>query len=253
MSWCDKLASTPTVGLRFTPLVTPSEALIASLSPILSDLFRDDKPEFNIEAQDPLSLTLITNDGYRYGIDATKVFVSFHHRHRLVPVSGDLPRLELLSEAKPYTALLNDAVERIKRATILLPNLNKRKINRIGIISSTGVDECDLPPGIARILEYVKRPFPQGISQMNFQVTNIIDKNKDYTDKCIYQIIKPLDTAEDQIMTLSFDWQREFHNERPVTEKSLDAICEEGRHCALEYFEHIGEGVDFDEQIISER
>ena len=114
MSWYDKLASTPSLGVRLNNIFIPSGCLLSSISPELNTFIKGEKQLFEIERQDPFSVQLITEDGFQYGIESSRVFCGYKHRLRLRSQSGDLPKVDMLSQPKPYTNMLTDIEVRLK-------------------------------------------------------------------------------------------------------------------------------------------
>jgi hypothetical protein len=55
--------------------------------------------------------------------------------------------MEMLSKAMPFTALLPQVSSRLLEATLLLPDIQKRRVRRVGIITTTPIAERDIPPG----------------------------------------------------------------------------------------------------------
>src|SRR4051812_2930659 len=90
-SWCDKLASTPTVGLKFEPHFASGDTLLNSLTPMLDPWADGEKQKFAIDQMDFFSLTLTSEDGFRYSFDQTRSVVEFRHRMQSKPVSGGPP------------------------------------------------------------------------------------------------------------------------------------------------------------------
>ena len=54
MSWCDKLASTASVGFRLSYHFASAEAVIQALSPILDKLVEGERMRFAMNEGDPL-------------------------------------------------------------------------------------------------------------------------------------------------------------------------------------------------------
>lgn len=250
LSWCDKLAATPTVGFRFDWHFVGGDVLLQSLSPILDPLGQGEKQRFTMQQQDSFGFAFITQDGYQYGINASRAHVSFQHRLKAKPVSGGLPVMEMLSQPRPYTKLLPDVCERLIDATVLLPHSKGRKLNRLGIVTSARVSVSDSPPGISRFISYVGRPWKQIPAFYNFQITSDLEKGPNYVDRCVHTVTKS-EEDEDALVTLNFDWQRTFTNGRPLNRDILEKEVQEGKKAALKYFEDIAEGSRFDEDIIS--
>lgn len=248
-SWCDKLASTATIGFKLTPHVAPGEAYISAWSPLLNSLVSGETLKFDVEEPKALSWGFITDDGYKYGVDVSKVHVGFHHRIRAVPVSGAAPTMEMLSVPKPYSDLLEEATDRLIEATLLLPGVANRKVFRVGVMSLTNVDEKDFPPGIARFLSYLGRPWKTALEGFNISVTAPLRQDASGADRCIHQLVRPDDPTK--LSIIQFDWQRDFNDGRPLTRDALKAVADEARKSALDYFEALAEGNIFDESLIS--
>jgi len=89
MSWCDKLASTPTIGFRLTTHFAPIETILDALSPILDAFGEGDAKNVTLDqSQTFFSTGFTTNEGFRYSADENKISVAFNHRVRFKPVSG---------------------------------------------------------------------------------------------------------------------------------------------------------------------
>jgi hypothetical protein len=237
------------VGFKLDYHFAPAEAIANSLTPILDKLIVGDTLHFGINQNfDPMTFSFTTNDGLQYSIDSAKVSITFSHRLRAKLLSGKVPTMEMLSVAKPYTKLLAEVSDKLIDATCLLPGFDTRKLRRIGIITSTSAAEEDLPPGILDLLHYLGRPWRQ-TDLFNVQVAGQIEDTGEWTDRCIHHIIKPEGDPE-QLLTLSFDWQRSFKSGKEMTRHSLSELLAGAQKAALAYFEQIGEGSRFDEEII---
>lgn len=249
MNWCDKLASTPSVGLKFDHHFAPTAELLEVLKPILDPLVRHDKARFNIDRLAAYDLELTTEEGFHYGFDSSRIWVEFQHRLRAKPVSGDRPVAELISRAAPYSELLPDVSDRLLDATKQVLQIEKRKLVRVGVITTTLVDENDVPPGIARFIEYIGRPWSGKVDNFSFQITGELERNDKWIDRCIHTIVKPEDP--EQLPMLKFDWYRTFKDARPAT---IELVKEELGRATIDsskYFEDLAEGNRFDEELIN--
>jgi hypothetical protein len=238
------------VGFKLTHHFVASETILAALSPILDKLVRGDTLTFNLNTVvDPLSVSFSTDGGFQYGVDASKVSVVFQHRMRAKPTSGGLPVMEMLSVPMPFTKLLDQVSDRAVEATTLLPGARDRKILRVGIIATTQVDEEMIPPGIARFLSYIERPW-KGAQFFNIQIASTITETEEYSDRCIHNLNKP--EEPEQLVTLQFDWQRTFKRGQPIAKEAIETSLREARADALTYFEELAVGNRFDEDISSD-
>lgn len=250
MSWCDKLASTPSVGIKLNNRFIPCDELLSAISPLLNPLVDSKgKPLFIIDKENDFSIKFTTEDGFSYGIESSRLFVEFRHKMRLKPISGSLPTLEMLSQPKPYTQMLSDISSRLCDVALLVKEIEDRTINRIGIISNTTVAETEAPPGFKKYLEYMTAPWGAGAaSDYAINISTEIKSESKWTDSCIHNFNRSND--EDALMSIRLDWYREFNRERKLTNSSYKDIFEVAEKSAMEYFEEIAEGSRFDEEII---
>lgn len=250
MSWCDKLASTPTAGFKLDQRVLSGDALFQSLAPIVERHLADEKAGFSIEQIDAAGLQFNTESGFRYGFDYYRSFVAFNHRIRAVAVSGGPPVMEMLSHPLPFTELLPEVFDRLIEATLLIPNSKGRSLQRIGVVSTTSVSEDELPPGIVRMIDYFTRPWSGPVDNFSFVVSSELGSSESWTDSCIHTIVKPADTT--QLMSLQFDWGRTFDGGKTITSESLKSLASAAQKASLEYLEELAEGVQFDERATSQ-
>lgn len=201
--------------------------------------------------QESFAIGFDTNDGFQYGIETSRVHVGFVHKVKFKTVSAGPPIMEMLSQPLPYTELLSKVSDRCIEMTMLLPGVKTRKLHRIGIISTTTVDDASFPPGIARLIDYIGRPWSGILDNYSIQITSEVGNSANWRDRCIHILSKPED--EDQLPTLKFDWQRTFNTGRPLLKDTLTELVEKARKAALAYFEDLAEGSRFDEDIIGKR
>lgn len=118
----------------------------------------------------------------------------------------------------------------------------------IGIISTTQAAEEDLPPGIKRFISYIGRPWKGALENYDVTITTEIGKGSGWVDRCFHTLKKTDDP--DELITLNFDWQRTLASGCALNEKSLTEAMKVAEKAALKYFEDLGEGASFDEEII---
>lgn len=240
-SWCDKLASTPAIGLRITPFFHPSEHILAALSPLLNLEFDDEKPTFNVEALEAFKVVINTNAGYLYSIDQTSLTVAFNHRMKAKPTSGGPPTMELISNPAPYTDLLQQVSDRLMRLVSLLePLLRNRQLHRVGIVSSTVVLDEDAPPGVRSIFEEIGRPFGGTTESFNIALTNTIKSDDNIQERCIHNLTKPENS--EQMLNINLDWQGHYVKPKNITEPILKGLLAESTSSAISYFDKFAEG-----------
>ena len=240
-SWCDKLASTPAVGIFMDRYYSSSADTLDSLAPLINRWTKNDEDEFSIAKQDSFSVEITTNNGFHYGISPGHTFVEFKHRLRVTPRSGEVPTVEMLSEAAPYTKLLSDVIQRLGATTELLSPNGSREMKRIGVVSSTTVDGADAPPGILRMIEYMSSPWKHTIPAYDFQVVALVAENEKWQDRCTVHVHRK--EGADSLINVKLDFQRSFKELRRVSaySESMKLLTDE----ALQYFELIALGSMF--------
>jgi hypothetical protein len=248
LTWCDKLASTPAVGFKLNYHFASGDSILLALAPLLDKWIEDDKPTFAMNTHESFGVNFGTNDGFVYGIEPGRTFIEFRHRVKWTPTSGGPPVARLTSTALPFSELLPQVSGRLVDATSLILKNHQRQILRVGIISTTTVSDDDMPPGIARFIRYVGRPWKDGLDFYTLQVTATIDTTPDWTDRCVH-IFAKLEDPE-QLPALKFDWQRTFTAGRSATPDSMKEILGRAEKSAMQYFEDLAEGNRFDEDLI---
>jgi hypothetical protein len=237
------------MGFKLDGHFASGDSLLQALSPVLDKLLEGDKAKFAIHQHQSFDVAFTTDEGFNYGLDQSKVFVSFKHRMKAKPVSGGPPIMEMMSEPAPFTKLLPKVCSKLIEAALLLPKTESRKVTRVGVISTTSVAEDDLPPGIARFIRYIGRPWSDQLDHFNISVAAILDNKDGWSDKCIHTLTKTDDPEE--LLTISFDWQRTFASGYRISRESLESIAEKATVSSSQYFEELAEGSRFDEEIIS--
>lgn len=251
MSWCDKLASTPAVGLRFALFHQSSNRLLDLLQPLFDTLVEGRKQQFSIEQQSAFAITLVTESGFGYIVDHEGVVVEFRHRWRIKPRSGSLPVPELLSSPRPYSQLLDEAVDRLLQAVEFVNGPRPRLVQRLGIVTNTSVVASDAPPGVRRLIDYFGKPWGGDLPHYNFEVTGRLDSKDDHSDRCIHAVVMgDLENNPDKLISVKLDWQRDYNIGHPIAIDAIRKRVAEGKKAALGYFENVAEGVRFDERIL---
>jgi hypothetical protein len=212
LSWCDKLASVPSVGVGLEWHFATGNAILDTLAPLLNKSVDKNKQTFTVIQPDAFSLQIIHQDGIFFGFEASKAFVGFQHRLQVKPVSGGLPRMQMLSQPHPFTMMLPVISRKLLELVALLPGVPTRKITRVGIVSTTYVDLDQVPPGIGRLVRHMTSPWAGAVDNFSFNIVAELDRSSGWTDRCVHIVVKPEDP--DELPTLTLDWQRTFTKAR---------------------------------------
>lgn len=243
VSWCDKLASRPTLGLSFNKHFRPSSELLSAVVPLLDELAGRLSDKFTLTKQDPFSVEFITESGFKYNIDPARISVEFQHRLKLVNMSGGMPTTQMLSKAEPYTHMLIEVGKRAAAAAELLITQPNRVLERIGVVSTTMVNDDDAPPGIRRGIGYLSRPW-SGVESYHFQATASIARTDEWEDRCIHSLSKPETDDDEKLVTMMFDYQRKLTSKKGMS--SVKSSIAAAQEAALRYFEDLAQGDMFD-------
>lgn len=234
-SWCDKLASVPTVGLHHPHRYLSSSTVLDRLSPLLSQL-----KEPSITRQDPMTLVIEDETGYTLSFSPIRTSIGYLHRYKVKTTSGDAnPTVQMLSEPRPFTQLLEEVSNWLMRAVHALDPKATGFIDRLGIVSVTNLAEEDCPPGIRNLLAYLGRPWGQPLDKgYAVQMTNPLRTTEKFSDRCIHTLKRT--EEEGALITANFDWQRVYVEPRSV--RGLDDVLTTCHAGALQYFEDLAEG-----------
>jgi hypothetical protein len=249
VSWCDRLASVPTVGFFLDWHFASSNSVLEAFAPILDRMVEKERAHFNIVSQEAFSVSFNTEDGFQYGIEPGKVSVGFTHSVKAKAVTGGPPIMEMLSHPLPYTQLLTEVSQKLTEAALLLSKARIRKISKVGIVSNTKIDIEEAPPGITRFVEYVGRPWKGLVDYFSHQIVAEIGESARWSDRCVHTLARPENA--DELLAIVFDWQRTFKSTQAINPDSLRAILTRAQADALAYFEDLAEGSRFDEDDIS--
>jgi hypothetical protein len=252
ISWCDKLASTPGIGITLDWMFTPSVSFLEAIKPITCNWVDKNKQTFTIDHQDAFVLSLTSMDGFNYQFSSSQIYCEFRHRARFRQQSAGPPTAEMLSKPLPFTQLLPEISKRVADATRYVIASSARKLQKVGVVATTIVTAEQAPPGIGRFIGYVGRPWRTSPDAFTIDVTSKLPKRKkdDFQDRCQHTISKA-ENNED-LINIRLDYQRDFDIPRDLSIALLDGILQKVRADALSYFEDIGQGDRFDEEIISE-
>jgi hypothetical protein len=115
LSWCDKLAATPTLGLKADFHFDSLDAILHALSLMLNEWVDGDRATFSVERREPFTVTVNAEDGFTYSVEPTRISVAFQHTMKMKMVSGGPPIAEMLSRPLPYTELLPNVADRLMK------------------------------------------------------------------------------------------------------------------------------------------
>jgi hypothetical protein len=248
VSWCDKLASSPAIGVRLDKVYAPVSSLLDPLTPVVStwvDKERD-QAAFTVDHQDQFACTLQTLDGFSYLLGPEQLTVDFKHRLRFRAQSAGPPTAELMSKPRPYSEVLEEVTKKLLQMVELVTASKVRKLLRIGVVSTTLVSEDEIPPGILRFLKHVTKPWTSSADSYNFELTTKLPKGKgdSHQDRCIHALTK----AEngEGLVTIRLDYQRVFEAGKGLSMSSLPGLISDSKKAALSYFEDVAQGERFD-------
>jgi hypothetical protein len=249
MNWCDKLGSTPAMGYQLDWHTLPSDILLNALSPLVDNMVLGDEQRFSIDFKDALKLTLTSHDGFQFGLEPMRIFVQFNHRATFRIGSGGIPTLVLGSKPSPYSDLLDEAQRYLLNTMEIVNRLKVRRVTAIGVVTTTVVDEHDVPPGIKRLLTYVSKPWGGRLESLTFQAQTVVNEDEDFSHRCTHTVVKKL--KDDDPMEVVFDYQRIYKKPQEVDRDRLRTATEKVKALALDYFEQLAQGDRFDDLLNS--
>jgi hypothetical protein len=246
-SWCDKLASTGTVGLRLSPKFRPSAQILDAISPILTTEItprgQGERVTFNIDKAEVFELVLTFRDGRRYTFAPLSLSVGFVHRAELLTQSAAAPTVRFTSHPEPFSS----SVPRLSKALSHVYDLlgdQDRTVTQVGVVADTAVALEDAPPGLADLIQSTVSKWGESIS-FSFQIVAKLLENEEYLDRCIHTVSR-MDDVE-AVPTINLDWQRIFKKPKPALKaKAVNDLIDSCAEGAIDYFERLAEGIQDD-------
>jgi hypothetical protein len=115
------------------------------------------------------------------------------------------------------------------------------------------VSQDEAPPGIRRYIDYMARPWSADLRAFNMDVTSTLPRRPkaEWEDRCQHTVTKV--EHGDGLIQIRLDYSRSFDSPKALSIGLLDGILGRLRDDALMYFEDIGQGGSFDENIIGAR
>jgi hypothetical protein len=227
------------------------DSVLHALSPILDKSVEGDRPTFTVERREPFSVNVNAQNGYIYLVEPSRISVTFQHVLKMKMVSGGPPVAEMLSHPLPYTELLPSVAKQLMDTTLLICERTTRKITRVGVVANATVSAADIPPGMARFITYIGRPWTGLVDYYTLQITAQLAEDSGLKDRCIHTLTKTEEDPE-QLIRLMFDWQRVLKTGRAITRDSMIELVKPAEDAAMKYFEALAEGNLFDEKLIHE-
>jgi hypothetical protein len=247
MTWCDKLGSLPSVGVKLAPRLISSGAIIDALTSYATAYHKGDELRIQIERATPNVVVLNTMDGFEHGIEPTRAFITFKHQVQTKVSAGGMPRMETLSRLAPFSELLEEAMERMTKVIRALPGAGARPIARVGIVATTIAKLEEFPPGIVAMVEHMTAPWGGEYKDFSMNVNALLNDGEKGMESCLHTISRNVD-EDDSLYTVRLDWQRQFKVEQASREDTLKRMLKDAAGSAIDYFEQLAEGERFIEE-----
>jgi hypothetical protein len=248
--WCDKVGSTPLIGLALNWRYASGSELLEHFSPVVKDLVTDeDTAAFGVDSQDAFNLVFTTNDGFQYSINSNNITIGFAHRIKFKTVAGGRATIETITKSAPFSELLDEAIDRLIDAVRLLPDAAHRTFKRIGIVTNSIVEEEEeFPPGILKLISYYSDAWQTPVDYYLYSTTLNLGAAGKYSERCIHKISKI--EGKDSLPNLNFDWQRTLSPPKALHQDTVRNEVRAAKVAALKYFESLAEGNEFNERVV---
>ena len=248
MIWFDQLASTPVVSLKLDWHYASGAKLLEAMSPLLSKQGLGDRPTFGVDRMDAFATVFTTDEGFQYSVTSNAVMIGFAYRGRFKSQGSSVrPTFDVITEAHPYSRLLNRASTKIVEAALLLPDARARQIQQITIASNTSLEMASFPPGLSDLRDYFLRPIGGASKVFQFRFSADVRKTANTRDRCIFNISRNED--EEVLPNIILEFQREYPKTVALHEDTLADRISEVTRSASSYFEKVADGSAFAEVI----
>jgi len=237
MSWLDRVIAVPTIGVRFRPWFKSVDHYVAALEPMFEEL----EPNGTAEVQGQVaSISFNTKRGLSGKVDSEDIIVNFSYRPVVKENPGAVPFLDYRGPVERYTELLENVEElmgTVCRALLKAP----RQVMRIGVVAEARLDRRSPPPGVDKFVAHLGRPWQNGLSEYNANVSAVLDRGDGAFTRCHHTTVFQ-EAQENDVLQLKLDWQRVFEPKREYEAERLIQEVAAARASALDYFESFGRG-----------
>jgi hypothetical protein len=241
-SWCDKLASLPSVGLKFSNSFTSSAILLDKITPFLDSMATGDTNNFTLLRNEPFSIAIDTEQGFQYTIEPGRVFITKVRKIKIKNMgTSHSPIFELPYDEQSYTQALQELVNRIVDFSQLLIDFGTRRLIRVGIVTTTSAKEDEFPPGIIGIINELKTTWNNTIISIDNNIKTVISRSDDEEIYCAHRIVVP-EESPDSLVTIIMDWQKQFIVPKICSISSTRKIIDGCVISAINYFELFASG-----------
>lgn len=228
MSWIDKVASAPAVGLEFEAWFRSRDGLVEALNPLFAEL---DQAGEGLMFQDlgPMALRVELSRGLRLTVDLKSIIVSATQSEAAFGAEGT--HAEALGEACGIAAQM---------AELLFKN-EYRGLRRAGFVADCRVPSEAPPPGVEAWLAALARPWGEReLELVDGQFAVELASGENYRDRCHHRL------GWEKSLTDQFgvrlDWQRLYDPADGLRGKDVGARLETLSALALMYLEQFGAG-----------
>lgn len=240
MPWLNNVLAFPYIGIRIKTKLTSVNALRDSFGPLL-DYLETKYGVIDIKQADlwGYSLTPKFKSGFCYRVVHNDILVNYNYKIIQRTQLGSFPFNEI-PEIIPYTDLLYQNLDEIKRVFSLLRTVRDITYDRIGIVAEASLAKDNFPPGVIAWIDHLGKPWGN-IVKIESSLLSKISEVDAYYDQCHHILnFDVLDLQKEIIFKL--DYQRIFKVSVGFNYGRISTDITSCLDKALEYFEKFGEG-----------
>jgi len=237
MKWYNNFFATPIIGIKFQKRAKD----IPLIEKIVCEHCEDGE------------WALSTAQGHKWVADNRDLAIHFEPGHVFVNRKyackiegkiGEMPKL-IVPEPQSYETLVGEITSRIQDLWQTLCKYQEKLpgVMLIGLILKVDMPLDAIPPGIASLIEYLNKPWPNGLEAFNGSfMTNILEENE-HVYRCHHNF-QMQNSEAGHFLKMSLDYQKSFTSPVELDSSRLQTHLSKLIISGQEYFNKLGkEGI----------
>lgn len=236
--WLNNVRAVPSIGIRYPLSIDTSSSIVQRLKPLLTR-WHSNRP-LKIETQTDNSVKIERQDGIEVIVGNYKLACKYYYVSEVVEKGYLEPILRYPNPRLPYVEVCQQLQTALLEVYGELCKDGNRVIEFAGVVAEGNLDPDGLPPGFAKLFDYVGRPWELGLSELSGRFLSVVGESGENLDRCHHVVNKK--AGDEDVVDFKLDWQRVWKSPEAKSPSKMKEVLEESVSAAVEYFGRFGMG-----------
>lgn len=241
--WLDQTLAVPVIGILTKPWLGFATGIWMSLE----KLGEKWKGDVNIHPNSAISVRVSRSNGIYFDLTHSSINAGFTYQLTVKSRPALFPELVGPSTVEPFNELVDRVATELRDLLEVSGDGGKsRSVIRIGCIADCRLAEDTAPPGLRKLLNHLERPWPGKLKGTEGTLLVELSNSTQTREQCHHTVSRnAYDRPNDLVLRL--DWQRMWHDGKPMRTSELITAITSVKTDAASYFQSFGEGTWGDE------